>query len=345
MAAEGRRTDHSLTRMLFEEPYRFDFFQAVRLIERIYAARLPVGRANEPAREAVRFRTLPSLKFPPSQIYALERGGEADERGRSQPPRMTVTFMGLTGPLGVLPHAYTELVIERNRAKDPTLHEFLDLFAHRMVSLFYRAWEKYRFPVAYERGAEDRFTEFLFDIVGLGTRGLRGRLSVPDEGLLCYGGLIAQRPHSAAAMAAVIGDYFGVSARIVQYSGQWLKLEPDDLTKVGRRNSQLGLNTVAGSKVWDSQSKFRVKLGPLQLKEFTAFLPVGSAHAAAADLIRLIAGQELDFDVQLSLKAKEVPGCVLTTRAKRRPMLGWTSWLKTKPFRKDDEQVVLPVKK
>lgn len=341
MEATGRGTNRTLKQVLFDEPYRFDFFQAVRLLERIYPQRLPVGEESEPAREAVRFRTLPSLKFPPSQIYDLKGEGGEDEKGRYAPPEMVVAFMGLTGPLGVLPHAYTELVMERVREKDRTLHEFLDIFNHRVISLFYRAWEKYRFPVAYERGKEDRFTEFLFDLIGMGTRGLRGRLGLPDEGLLCYGGLIAQRPHSASAAAAIIGDYFGVPARLVQFSGQWLKLEPDDLTRLGQRNSQLGVNTLAGARVWDSQSKFRLRLGALTLKEFTAFLPTGSAHGAAVNLMRLIVGQELDFDVQLTLRAKEVPNCVLTTRAKRKPMLGWTTWLKTKPFKQDDGQVVL----
>jgi type VI secretion system protein ImpH len=345
MAAEGRGADHSLARVLFEEPYRFDFFQAVRLLERIYADRQPVGRGNEPGREAVRFRTLPSLKFPPSQIHELRRESAEDERGRRLPPEMVVAFMGLTGPLGLLPHSYTELIMERNREKDRTLHDFLDLFNHRAISLFYRAWEKYRFAVAYERGAEDRFTEFLFDLVGMGTRGLRGRLSLPDEGLLGYAGLVAQRPHSAVAAAAMIGDYFGVRAVVAQYAGQWLKFEAEDRTRLGGPNAQLGVNAVAGARVWDSQSKFRLRLGPLSLKEFAAFLPVGSAHRKAGDLGRLMAGQELDFDVQLVLRAKEVPGCILTTRAKRKPMLGWTTWLKTKPFGKDDEQVVLSLKR
>lgn len=345
MEAENGRTDHSLEKVLFDESYRFDFFQAVRLLERIYAKRLPVGRSNEPGREAVRFRTLPSFKFPPSQIQDLKPETHSDKRDVTEPPQMTVAFMGLIGPLGVLPHSYTELVMDRIREKDHTLHDFLDLFNHRAISLFYRAWEKYRFPVAYERRSEDRFTEFLFDIIGLGTRGLRGRLNLPDEGLLCYGGLISQRPHSVSATAAILSDYFGVQVKITQFSGQWLSLEKDDLTKLGKNNSRLGLNTVAGTKVWDNQSRFRVQVGPLGLKEFTAFLPTGSAYRAIADLIRLVVGQELDFDVKLSLKAKEVPSCILTTRAKRKPMLGWTTWLKTKPFKRDDDQVVLAINK
>ena len=337
MATEIGRTDHSLTDVLFEEPYRFEFFQAVRLLERIAPERRPVGRYSEPATEAVRFRTRASLGFAPSQIHGLARAGE----NQAAPSQMTVAFMGLAGRAGVLPHHYTEMLIERARYKDTALADFLDLFNHRMISLFYRAWEKYRFPVAYERGAGDRFTEFLFDLVGMGTRGLRKRQSFRDEILLFYGGLFAARPHSASAMEAIIEDYFGAPARVAQFSGQWLKLDDDSLTRLGGEQAALGVTAVAGARVWDVQSKFELQLGPLTFKAFTGFLPDGTAFKPAAELTRLLAGLEFDFDVRLTLKAEEVPGCVLTTRAKRAPRLGWTTWLKTNAFTEDDSQVVL----
>lgn len=336
MATAGGRTDHSLTDVLFEEPYRFEFFQAVRLLERLAPERRPVGRYTEPAAEAVRFRARASLAFAPSQVHQLD-----EAEGEAAPPRMTVAFMGMTGPAGVLPHHYTELLIERTRYKDTALGDFLDLFNHRMISLFYRAWEKYRFPVAYERGEGDRFTEFLFDIIGMGTRGLRNRQSFRDEVLLFYGGLFAARPHSASAMEAMLGDYFGVPARLEQFSGQWLKLDEESLTRIGTANAELGVTAVAGTRVWDAQSKFQLQFGPLAYDEFIKFLPNGAAFKPATELVRLLAGLEFDFDVRLTLLAEEVPGCVLTTRAKRAPMLGWTSWLKTSPFTEDDSQVVL----
>ena len=129
--------------------------------------------------------------------------------------------------------------------------------------------------------------------------------------------------------------------KVHQFFGQWLPLGTHDVTNIGRQNTILGVNAIAGSKVWDQQSKIRVVFGPLTFTQFLGFLPNGSAHAAARSIIRFFTGIELDFDLRLSLVGREVPGCVLTTRAARRPMLGWTSFLKTIPVSGIDDQVVL----
>ncbi|HYO62035.1 MAG TPA: type VI secretion system baseplate subunit TssG [Pyrinomonadaceae bacterium] len=378
MATQGGRPDAPLTSRLFDEPYRFDFFQAVRLLERIYRERRAVGRAGvAPAAEVARFRTRQSLEFPASQLHELARPKGAADGRPAVPPEMLVNFMGATGPLGVLPLHYTELLIERDRLKDTKLWEFLDIFNHRVISLFYRAWEKYRFAFAYERGADDEFTEYLFCLVGLGTRGLRGRLGIAplsvktaalpkfwgvrrvaplyqelvstlraklhlgDEALLYYSGLVAQRPRSASAVASVLSDRFRATARVVPFTGQWLKIEEDSLTRLGAANSLLGVSTIAGARVWDAQSKFRLRFGPLTLRQFRRLIPSGKDFGAAKRLTRFLVGVEFDFDVQLVLRAEEVPATVLTTRARRRPQLGWTTWLKTQPFAHDDSQVVL----
>ncbi len=335
MAATSRTTDSPLTQELFDEPYRFEFFQAVRLLERIYTDRDPVGRDADAAREVVRFRTRQTLSFPACEIHDLTQDPHQDGR----PPEMMVSFMGLTGPLGVLPHQYTELLMDRARYRDTALWSFLDIFNHRMISFFYRVWEKYHFPIAYERTGEDQFTAYIFDLIGMGTNGLRRRLSFKDQGLLFYSGLIAQRPHSATAIGAIVGDYFSVAANVTQFAGEWLKLE-DNVTSLGGANSQLGVSTIAGARVWSDQSKFRVRLGPMSLKKFTTFVPIGSAYKPLTEAVRLLVGLEFEFDIQLVLKSDEVPFSVLG-RDQNGPRLGWTSWLKTLDFTRDDDQVVI----
>ncbi len=335
MATQSRTTDPPLAQELFDEPYRFGFFQAVRLLERVYADHEPVGQDADANREVVRFRTRQTFSFPACEIHELTHNPEQD----GAPPEMMVSFMGLTGPLGVLPHQYTELLMDRARYRDTASWSFLDIFNHRLISLFYRVWEKYHFPIAYERTGEDQFTGYLFDLIGMGTNGLRGRLSFKDQGLLFYGGLIAQRPHSATAIGAIVGDYFDVSSNVAQFVGEWLKLG-DNVTRLGSANSQLGLSTIAGNKVWSDQSKFSVRIGPMNLKKFITFVPVGSAFKPLTEIVRLLVGLEFEFNIQLVLERDEVPFCVLGSD-QNGPRLGWTSWLKTLDSVRDDDQVVL----
>lgn len=328
----------SLKEELFSEPYRFEFFQAVRVFERMFPKKKAVGGNTLPAEEPVRFRSRVGLDFPSSEIHEIRENTDAN--GEPEIPEMLVNFMGMIGASGVLPANYTELAIDRIRHRDTALWAFLDIFTHRTVSMFYRAWAKYRFPVAYERGNDD-FTSYLFDLAGLGTDGLRGRMGLKDESLLPYVGLITQKPHSAAAVAGILSDYFGARARVLQFFGQWLDLTKSDITHLGQKNSTLGRTALIGARVWDQQSKFRVVLGPLPFQKFQAFLPNGSANKPLRSVLKFMAGPEYDFDAKLSLQAKQVPSLVLTTRAVRKPMLGWTTWLKTKPFKQDDEQVIL----
>jgi type VI secretion system protein ImpH len=331
-------TKKSLNQELLDEPYRFEFFQAVRLLEKIFPERKPVGRDALPHEEVTRFRSRMGLNFPASAVQEFKDG--FDEQTEQEKLEMFINFMGMVGVSGVMPVHYTELIMERVRYRDTAMWMFMDIFTHRAVSLFFRAWEKYRFPVSYERG-EDDFTAYLFDFAGLGTNGSRGRMDLPDESLLSYGGLIAQKPHSATALGNILSDYFQVKAKILQFFGQWLDLDSASITRLGKANSGLGTTAIIGTRVWEQQSKLRIVLGALNFNEFQAFLPSGTAHKPLRSIVKFMHGDEFDFDVQLVLQAKQVPSTILTTRAKRRPMLGWTSYLKTKPFTTDDEQVVL----
>jgi type VI secretion system protein ImpH len=264
---------------------------------------------------------------------------------------MTVAFMGLTGPLGVLPHHYTELLMARVSRQDQALGDFLDLFHHRFLSLFYRAWEKHHVAVAYERAMvrnqeADLFSRSLFAWIGLGTAGLQNRLEVADATLLFYAGLLVQHPHSASALTGLLQDYFGVRVEVVQFTGQWLPLTAEHRSCLGEaqgHNNALGVNTVLGHRVWDQQATFTLRLGPLTYPEFIQFLPTGRAFRSLVQLTRFFAGQECDFAVQLVLKAAEVPWCRLGERGEGAPRLGWSTWLKTRALTRDATETMLTV--
>lgn len=337
MAPAGGRTDPSLEKALFDRGYEFEFFQAVRLLTRLFPHRKQVGGAAKPSEEIARFGSRLSMEFPASAVHEIQRVPDS-----SDPVRMTVAFLGLTGIQGILPLHYTERLIARKAAKDNTLADFFDLFNHRFLSLFYRAWEKHRPAVLYESAVAraqqpDPFTQYLFDFIGMGTHGLRGRMRIADESLLLYAGLIAQRPHSASALRGILRDYFSVPVEIEQCLGTWYELEDADRCYLSapRDRNQVGAGAFIGHKVWDQQARFRIRVGPVGLERFKEFLPNGRAMAKLIELTKYIAGHAMAFDVQVLLRAAEVPRSGLDHKSSDAPRLGWMSWLKTKEFRTD----------
>jgi type VI secretion system protein ImpH len=337
---------------LQEQSHRFEFFQAVRLMLRLAdsieakGARRPLGGDFAPAQEAVRFRATPSHSFPAGSVVDVHPGKTDDA-----PPEMTVAFHGLTGPQGVLPQHYTALLIERVRAKDYSLRDFLDMFNHRALSHFYTAWRKYRFPFAYEDSArkkkdeDDLFTYVLYCLLGLGTGGQRDRAEFEDEALLYFSGHFAHWPRSAVALEGVLNEYFQIPTAVKQFQGDWLYLAVEDRSAMpsGGRAGQytaLGKEAVVGSRVWDVESKFRLRLGPLGYAEFRRLLPDGDMLRPICEMVRLYAGTHLEFDVQLVLKRREVPRCRLGGDAAGGSRLGWNTWVRHGEFPVDVDDAV-----
>jgi type VI secretion system protein ImpH len=330
-------TRRGVEERLFAEPYCFEFFQAVRLMQIFFPDRQRVGLFQSPKSETVRFGVRPSLSFPPSELYSL---GEGEE----YPPVMRVNFMGLIGPSGQLPLYYTELVAERARERDRTLRDFFDIFQHRAISLFYRAWEKYRFAVPHERGEDDNFSSYLLSVAGLGLPSLQDRQMIGDQEYLYYGGLLSQQPRSAEGLELMLQDYFGVPVRVDQFLGAWYRLDSDAQCNLDDRETdsqQLGFGTVVGDEIWDPQSHARIVIGPLTLRQYSDFLPTGTAFKPLRTMVRFYAGDELDFEIQLILRKEETPGCELGGSEGPGPQLGWLSWVKTAPMKANPDQTVM----
>ena len=337
MAAPGRRTDPSLEEELFEHGYEFEFFQAVRLLGSVFLSGKAVGGTARPSEEVARFSAHLSMAFPASAVHEIE-----STPGSSLPPQVTVAFLALSGTQGVLPFFYTEYMLARKAAKDDSLAAFLDLFNHRLISLFYRAWEKHRPPILYEVAARtgltpDRFTWNLFDLIGMGTDGLRGRMLFDDENLLRYAGLIGQRPHSASALRGILRDYFAVHVEIDQCLGSWYDLENSDRSYLSAEleRNQLGVGAFIGDQVWDQQARFRIRVGPVTLERFVQFLPDRRTMARFVEFTRYLMGPVMAFDVQVFLQAPDVPYCRLIDEGDDAPRLGWIGWLKTEEFMAD----------
>jgi type VI secretion system protein ImpH len=338
-AAVGAAPEVNLPARLRERPFEFGLWQAVRILHRAAGAREPIGTFVPPSREAVRLGAHVSLSFPPCDIHSLELRGGA-------PPLIRMTAFNLLGAAGVLPVIYTELVIERLTHRDDTIRAFLDMFNHRLASFLYRAWEKYHFPVPYERGAEDSVSPHVLDLIGMGTGGLQNRQAVPDQALVFYAGLLAPASRPAAGLRQLLSDYFGVPAEVEPFAGAWRKLDPSFrtcLNEAGTQSEQLGIGVVLGDEVWDQESVVRIRLGPLSLEQYEQFLPGGPAYEPLKTWLRFYCGEDLDVEVQLVLRREEAPRAALDAPGAPPPRLGWVSWMFTKPLDRDPDETVLRI--
>jgi type VI secretion system protein ImpH len=301
----------------------------------------PVGRFFPPASETARFVAHPSLAFPASEIQDVTLPTDS-----GSPATMKVNFMGLSSPQGVLPTPYTELILERVQKKDNALRDFLDLFNHRLISFFYRAWEKHHFFVSYELGEPDSVTLLLMNLLGLGTEGLAKRQLVPDQALIFYSGLLTQKPRCGQNLKQLLTDFFNVKVEIEQFVGTWVPLRKIDQTVLDDSESpmqRLGFGAIVGDEVWDQQSTVRVKLGPLTREQYLSFLPrdEAPAHRDLKALLKFWANDELDFEVQLILEGKQTPGFDLDNDKNGELLLGWTTWINNRPMDRDPSEATL----
>lgn len=344
MASTGRGAKDSVSKLLYSEPYRFSFVQAIRLLQQSAADQTTnnahIGGDALPTQECVQVGGVSARSFAASEVVSLS---EAVSRNNDlTAPVLSVAFMGLYGQSGVLPYHDTQRIIDSG-IKDNVERDFLDVFNHRMLSLFYRASVKYRIPVAYESGyaatGEDSksegkgaaITRALFSLVGLGTDGLLDRLEFKDELAIEFSGAFSQQPKNAVSLEKMLRCVFQLQIELQQFVGQWLSLSQENQSEMPcpskplGQHCQLGSSFILGERVWDIAGKFRLRLGPLDRAQFTSFLPGSKNLVRLAQIVRLYAGIQLDFDIQLELAAEEVPQVQLGENSR----LGLETWLIT----------------
>ncbi len=299
---------------LYAEPYLFDFFQAVRLLETHFAEAPAPGETVEIAREKIRFRPHEGLAFPTSDVHHIE-GAPGDIA------RMAVTFMGLYGVASPLPAAlYEDTAIDTSEAQ--VHRDFLDLFNHRLYTLFYRAWKKYRPSFHFERTGENPYTRTFLCLAGLGTDGAAEATGLPRLRLAAVSGLLGTRTRNGAGLRALLKNFLGtIPVQILENVPSWVPLP--DRPPIGR-GSRLGRDVLVGRRLYDESGTFRILLGILTLGQYQALLPGGESAGLVQRLVRLYAPDHLDFDVELLLDAAEVPPIRLSDGVSS---LGRHAWL------------------
>ncbi|MCX7099559.1 MAG: type VI secretion system baseplate subunit TssG [Methylococcales bacterium] len=335
MASETRATAADLEASLQKAPHRYGFFQVMRLLECAYKDKARFGLSNRPSLEPpIRFGQDVSLAFEAATLTAFIR------RKAGLVPVLKQRFLGLFGPNGPMPLHLTEYLHERiHFYRDQTLSGFADMFHHRMVSLFYRAWANTEPTVSFDRPESDRFSTYVGSLAGFGADAMQGRDAMPDLAKLYYTGFLAKQSKSAEALRALLADYFRLTVSIEQFVGEWLFIQDTDLTRLGISplTGELGCSAILGSQVWSCQHKFRIRFGPLHLPEYLSLLPTGDRLEQLVAIIRNYIGDELSWDVNLVLTKDQVPCAQLGGNTH----LGWTSWLGERHTDKDADDLRL----
>jgi type VI secretion system protein ImpH len=334
MASDGGQAPDNIIAELEKSPFAFDLFRAIRLLESQYPDHPRIGYSLSAAEDPIRFAQNPSLAFAPSSIEALRRDGF------NGIPKLYVHHPGMFGPNGALPQHLTEYARDRQRnSGDNTLVAFLNVFHHRLLSLFYRAWADNQMTSDLDRPKDQRFTTYVGSLFGLGMDSLHGRDSVQDHSKLFFAGRLAAPTRNAEGLEAILKAYFKIETELETFVGRWMDLPGDSICRLGDspETGSLGSTTILGSHFFECQLNFRIKMGPMSLADYERMLPSGESFKRLRYWVLNYAGEHFFWDIELILKAAEVPDICLGKSGR----LGWTTWLKSKPFTEDARDLVL----
>ncbi len=354
MPPKSWRKSISVIERLIESPKDFSFVQVVRLLERasvlqsqntlsnklVTSTRVAdhaVARYSPPSRELLRFRSAADLSFPDKEVSKISRNEPDSDIDQWQ---VLVEFIGVSGAMGVMPFHYSELILERLKKRDKSLAHFLDIFNHRTTSLFFQASTKYSLPIEYERAklfkhnreSESLHTQAVLSLLGLGAKSLRNRQQIRDESLIYFSGLLTHQVPTQSGLNQMIEEYFGVPVQSEGFVGQWQELIddvrsrlPDKKNRKGQ-NACLGRSAMLGRKGYFAQGKSRIKIGPLDEKQFERFAPNTGSLEALKELVSSYLGVEEDFDFVIQVNREKIPNKVALIKDNP-PQLAWNAWL------------------
>jgi type VI secretion system protein ImpH len=288
---------------------------------RYFSARHPdipeVGRAELPAQEFFRLAQLPSLVFAPREI--------ADIDLRRELPRIRLFSLGMLGPNGPLPIHFTEIAKDRlENRKDPTLVDFLDIFHHRFLTLFYRAWAQSQAAAGLDRADEERFSRY---VAWLGGNELQETepSPLPSHARLAASAHLIREARNPDGVTATLSHFFGVPVALREFVHHWIEIAQEERCRLGKPSlaSVLGEGMILGEMVLDRQHGFCLVIGPLSFEEYLRFVPNGRDLPVLIEWVRAFVGFEYHWKIQLDIHAKCAP--IVQLGATQR--LGWTTWL------------------
>lgn len=342
MASITRYQNPPVTDALKDEPYSFDFDQAILVLEHMHKHKQtdaknffqPLGESLDLSHEALTIKSHVSFSTPASELQKLDINQEK--------PALWINFLSLAGVLGPLPTPYTEMVIDRTRAKDTSFRDFLDIFNHRVASMWHRLHKKVHVGIAQVLPQHSSIGKCLLRLAGISHEKIINGTELSESALLSYQNLFWKQPHGTLGLEQMIRHHFNVKTKVHEFIGAWRQACPSEITRIGIINGQwntLGENVILGSKCWDQMAGIRIDIGPLNWKRFCEFLPI-QTHAnkhyylLLKDLSRMYVGIDLSIKAKLILDHSEIRPVVLTKQSAPSEMtsfyLGLNTWLHSK---------------
>ncbi len=312
-----------------QSPWTCGFVALMRRFGAVHAQTPPIGLARRPRQEMFRLGQAASLGFAPREIAEIVLpDGPATAAGRGNQPAVPVVRLfglGLLGPNGPLPLHYTELVRDRTEHHgDTTLADFIDLFHHRYLTHFYRAWAQAQATAGLDRADDETFSRYIAWLTGHDPREIRDSV-LPAHARLAASAHLGHESRHAEGLAGTLANYFGVQVALETFVLHWIRIDDADKTRLGQASASaiLGEGAILGEAVADRQAKFRLVLGPLRLADYLRFTPGGSDLPALVEWVRAFVGYEFAWDVELRVRKDSVPPARLEDSGR----LGWSTWL------------------
>lgn len=302
-------------------PWKSGFLSLLRAISaRDPLAPLP-GTAHLPDEESYRLGQQPTMIFAPREISSIQaRHGKLSVR---------LFGLGIWGPQGPLPLHLTELAYTRIVGhNDDTLMHFADIFHHRAFSQFYRAWASSQATASLDRQGDETFSLYVGSLAGIDPKEAKDSC-LPVHARLASTAHLVREARNPDGISATLSYYFGVPVAIEEFIPQWIDIPTSDYSRLGYPGapSVLGVGAILGNMIADSQHKFRLVLGPLDLDQYLRFTPQGTDLHALIEWVRAFIGYEYAWDVKLLIKQTQAP----SARADTVQKLGYSTWLGKSP--------------
>ena len=289
------------------------FFRFCELLELSGPKRPPLGTTDTPADDPVRFRSKSRLGFPGREIDAVEY----DPDDPTRPPTIRTAFLGLYGVDARMPSYFIDAIAQNQEGAEP-LAAFLDLFHHRIVTQYHRAWRKHHYPVGFERDGSDPVSTYLLSLAGLGLGAPVVGQAVGPRRLLSMLGLVSQKTRTAEGLAGVLQHAVpDAMITVEEFHPVWVDVDTAE-------PMPLGEHCVLGGGFFDCGNCVRVTVAPTMAPSVHALMPGGTVYEDIMHLLRFYLGHESQAVIGMSVAPALMPAPVLDAA---HTSLGYTSLL------------------